>query len=191
MRVKLIRSLYLTFLFFFITICSVYSYDDGFGTAKQLKSEHFTLYYSPQLNASGLAQKLDIGASERLLVGKSTQRSSSDQAGLGDMLDTLFSQVSGILDINIYSLQVNIKVGRDYNHLNSVYQTLFDADLHNMKSFYVHDLKTIYIQRESFTREILGHEIAHAIICHYFVVPPPMRVQEVLSGYVEYQLRKR
>ena len=189
MKIKSIRFLCLVFSLYFITVCFAYGYDDGFGSAKKLNSEHFTLYYSPKLDATGLAQKLDIGASERLLVGKSAQESSS--AGLEDMLETLFSQVSDILDIHIYSLQVNIKVAHDYNHLSSVYQTLFGADLHNMKSFYVHDLKTIYIQGESFTREILGHEIAHAIICHYFVVPPPMRVQEVLSGYVEYQLRKR
>jgi hypothetical protein len=190
-RVKLIRPLFLTFGLFFITAFSSYSYDDGFGSAKKLNSEHFTLYYSPQLDKTVLAQELDVGASERLLVGKSATRGSSGQDVLADMLETLFIQVSDILDIHLYSLQINIKVGRDYNHLNSVYQTLFDANLYNIKSFYVHDLKTIYIQAGSFTREILGHEIGHAIICHYFVVPPPMRVQEVLSGYVEYQLRKK
>jgi len=36
----------------------------------------------------------------------------------------------------------------------------------------------------------LGHEIGHAVISNYFVVQPPIRIQEVLAGYVEYQLRK-
>ena len=138
-----------------------------------------------------LAQTLNIGASERLLVGKPASRGFLEQDDLSDMLETLFMQVSDIIDIHIYSLEIQIKVSRDYEHLSSIYQTLFDADLHNMQSFYVHDLKTIYIQAKGFTPEILGHEIAHAIICHYFVVPPPMRVQEVLCGYVEYQLRKK
>jgi len=34
------------------------------------------------------------------------------------------------------------------------------------------------------------HEIAHAVISHYFIVPPPAKIQEVLAGYVEYDLRK-
>ena len=190
-RIKLIRCLLLIGAFFFLTVCLAYGYDDGFGSAKKLKSEHFSVYYAPQLSLATLTQSLNIGASERLLVGKSAQRVSPDQGGLADMLETLFMQVSDILDIHIYSLQIEIKVGRDPDHLSSIYKTLFDADLHNMQSFYVHDLKTIYIQAQSFTPEVLGHEIGHAIICHYFVVPPPMRVQEVLSGYVEYQLRKK
>ncbi len=37
---------------------------------------------------------------------------------------------------------------------------------------------------------LLGHEMGHVIISHYFVVPPSYRIQEVLTGYVEFQLRK-
>jgi hypothetical protein len=37
---------------------------------------------------------------------------------------------------------------------------------------------------------VLGHEIAHAIMSHYFVVLPSEKIQEVLAGFVEYQLRK-
>jgi hypothetical protein len=59
-----------------------------------------------------------------------------------------------------------------------------------MVSFYVYDLNTIYVSAGSFKREVLGHEIAHAVISHYFVVQPPMKAQEVLAGYVEYQLRE-
>jgi len=59
-----------------------------------------------------------------------------------------------------------------------------------MVSFYVNDISAIYISGENFRREILGHEIAHAIINHYFVVSPPIKVQEILAKYIEYQLRK-
>ena len=38
--------------------------------------------------------------------------------------------------------------------------------------------------------KVLGHEIGHAVISHYFVVLPSVKVQEVLAVYVEYQLRK-
>ena len=48
---------------------------------------------------------------------------------------------------------------------------------------------TIYTSEESFKREVVGHEMSHAIICHYFAVPAPVKVQEVLSMYVEYNLR--
>lgn len=32
--------------------------------------------------------------------------------------------------------------------------------------------------------------MGHALMSHYFVVQPSVKIQEVLAGYVEYQLRK-
>jgi len=58
------------------------------------------------------------------------------------------------------------------------------------RSFYVFDSNTIFISYQDLTLGMLGHEIAHAVISGYFVVPPPDKVQEVLAGYVEYSLRK-
>jgi hypothetical protein len=48
----------------------------------------------------------------------------------------------------------------------------------------------VYISYPEMTIGMLGHKIAHAIISHYFVVPPPAKIQEVLAGYVEYSIRK-
>jgi hypothetical protein len=58
-------------------------------------------------------------------------------------------------------------------------------------SFYFHEEKTIYISTEDLDLGMLAHEIAHAIISHYFVVPPSERVQEVLSGYVDFHFKKK
>ena len=35
---------------------------------------------------------------------------------------------------------------------------------------------------------VLAHEVAHAIINQYFAVPPPSKVQEILSQYVDKHL---
>ena len=93
------------------------------------------------------------------------------------------------LDMNLYSLQGNLKICNDRNHLNNVYDSIFGRKL-QASSFYIDEYNTIYISADDFTKEILGHEIAHMIISHYFVVQPPQKVAEILSGYVEYRLRK-
>ena len=65
------------------------------------------------------------------------------------------------------------------------------SHVYENEKFYFHDDKTIYISTEDLTLGMLGHEMAHAIISHYFVVPPPTKVQEVLSGYVDYSFQKK
>ena len=171
---------------FFLGLNSACGLDDGFGQAKKIEGEHFITYYAPQLDLFSLAQQLNVTATDKMLVGGP----SGVNTDLADMLDTLFLRTCDILDMHLYSFQSNIKICRDYSHLNQVYNNIFNSELSGMSSFYVYGLNTIYVSPESFQRGILGHEIAHAIISHYFVVQPPVKVAEILAGYTEYQLRK-
>jgi len=164
--------------------------DDGFGSAITIKGGHFTIYHEPYLDIDELIQNLDIYPSDEILTGKSIGKSDFSETTLADMVDILFRRVCDILDMQLYSFHGNIKVCRDGEHVNSIYNNLFYRDLKDYHSFYVYDINTIYISAENFKREVLGHEIAHAVISHYFVVQPSMKVQEVLTGYIEYQLRK-
>lgn len=178
----------ITAVFFCLTIGNAYSYDDGFGDAQKIVGKYFTIYYAPQVDPANLGQQLNIGFADRILAGESGQDQDSCQAQLAGMLDTLFLRVSGILDMNLYSFRGIIKVCRDAGRLKDVYSTLFDTNLGDRYSFYVADLNTIYICAEHFSRGVVAHEITHAITSHYFAVQPPVRVSEVLAGYVEYQL---
>jgi hypothetical protein len=173
----------------------VYGFDDGFGSARRVEGKYFNIYYAPQVDPAELAQRLNIGAADRVLTGGSTEKWGSDYEavsveGLADMVDTLFLRVSDILDMHIYSFNGNIKVCRNEAQLNSIYTELFGRDLES-HTLFVADLNTIYTSPDNFTKEVLGHEIAHAIMSRYFVVQPPVKVAEVLAGYVEYQLRKK
>ena len=161
-------------------------YDDGFTAAGKIESSHFAIYYAPQVEAGQLAQELNIGSSDRFLAG-----SGSGVMGLGGTVDVLFRLVCDMLDMQLYSFRGNIKICQSDAQLDQAYRSLFGRTLAGKKSFYVFELNTIYISVDGFRREILGHEIAHAVMCHYFVVPPSVKIQEVLAMYVEYQLRKR
>ncbi|MDD2702673.1 MAG: hypothetical protein PHC33_01525 [Candidatus Omnitrophica bacterium] len=162
--------------------------EDGFGASRKIEGRYFTVYYAPQLDPLSLSGQLDIGAGEKVLAGGDP--SSGQGSGLAEALDTLFTRVCGILDMQLYSYQGSIKVCANQSQLAGIYRRLFDRDPGEVKSFYVYELNTIYTSAENFRRGIIGHEIGHAIMSHYFVVQPPVKIQEVLAGYVEYQLRK-
>lgn len=165
---------------------TVFAIDDGFGAAKKIEGKYFTIYYSPQVDISGLPQQLNLGPSDKILVG-----GSANTMNLAEMLDTLYILVGDTLDMHIYSFKGNIKICPSHQQLDSIYNNLFGKSLTSSAySFYVYDLNTIYASAENFKIGVVGHEIAHAIISHYFVVQPPVKVAEVLAGYVEYQLRK-
>lgn len=193
-RIKKIFHTFLPLLFLviFITTGTSYGYDDGFGNAQKIESEHFIIYYAPELDTASLAQTLNINPSEGILTGKTGKQAGTlapAGTGLTDMIDTLFTRVCDILDMQLYSYKGEIKICKDASQLKAVYRNLFDKEL-TRESFYVNDLNTVYITGENFRQEILGHEIGHAVISHYFVVSPSVKVQEILATYVEYQLRR-
>ncbi len=177
-------------ILFFLGIGSANALDDGFGRAKRVEGAHFIIYYVPELELSSLIQQLNVSPSDKLLVGKSTERRPSQEYELADMLDTLFMQVCNILDMQLYSFKSNIKICSDSTQLKRTYRELFDKDpKKSTVSFYAYSINTIYASADNFKLGIIGHEIAHAIISHYFVVLPSEKIQELLATYVEYQLR--
>jgi hypothetical protein len=55
-------------------------------------------------------------------------------------------------------------------------------------AFYSHRSRTIAVSIDDITDRIFAHEIAHAVICAYFVTPPPSAMQEILAQHVDKNL---
>ena len=168
----------------------VWAADDGFASAKRAEGKYTEVGYFPEISAASLIQELNMRLSDKVLAGVPLDEKSSDENELTALLDSLFIRISDILDMHLYSLKVNVKVCRDQKELADVYKNIFNAGLGDQRSFYVYDTNTIYVSKDSFKREIIGHEMAHSIISHYFAVPAPVKIQKVLSMYVDYNLSR-
>jgi len=134
LRRRIQKTFVILACFIFLTKL-VFGYEDGFGAAKKTESKHFVIYYDPQIDPNELLQKLNIGSEDALL--------SNEPVGKGDALavalDTLYGRIGGILDMNLYSLQGNLKICRDSEHIKDVYSAIFGNDL-KADAFYVNDL---------------------------------------------------
>ena len=181
-----------TLIALILLVCSgiVFAAEDGFVAVKKIPGKHFTVFLESGVDVPALSKLLDIGSSERLLAGKSTETGFSPEQELADMVDTIFIRVCDILDMRLYSFEGDIKICRDNRRLGLVYRDLFGRDLNPTRAFYAQELNILYVSAQDFKSGILGHEIAHAVMSRYFVVQPSVKIQEILSGYVEYQLRK-
>jgi len=150
-------------------------------------SKYFEVYAPAGVNSYDILKKVDFFSlrPEQILDEKpgTLSRASSDT------FDAIYLETSDILDIHMYSFKGKIKFLNNAQDVQRIYKKYSGYQMHE-RSFYFHDRKTIYISIEDTDLGMLGHEIAHAIISHYFVVPPSTKVQEVLCGYVDYNLKK-
>ena len=169
---------------------SAWAADDGFGAAGRIEGSHFTIYYKSGVDLNNLIGQLNISKTDEMLAGQAVDLSAPERR-LASSLDVLFNRACSVLDMHVYSFKGSIKIFSTQQELAAFYDTLYHRELPcTGLSFYLYDFNSIYITAENFRREVLGHEIGHAVMSNYFVVQPSVKIQEVLAGYVEYQLRK-
>jgi hypothetical protein len=150
--------------------------------------QYFSVYAEAPVDAYSVSAKLNY---EYLVYGHGlTQGASGGQEQiLSRSVDGLFLEVSDVMDIHMYSFKGIIRVLPNRQALADLIKQKYGLDF-SERSLYYFEKNTIYISQEDMTPGMLGHEMAHAIISNFFVVPPPPKVQEILSGYVEYTLNK-
>ncbi len=159
--------------------------------SSRIVGEHFTVYYQRGVDPLDVAQKIGVRGSVYLYKDESRAiiAAESPREVLTRELDNLFKEVSGILDMSLHYYHGNIKIYRDRQELQDVFRELFSQEL-EAEAFYFAEENAIFISAADITAGILAHEMAHAIINHFFVVMPPEKIQEVLAGYVEYHINR-
>ncbi|RKY35274.1 MAG: hypothetical protein DRP80_06670 [Candidatus Omnitrophota bacterium] len=173
------------FFFSFFFLFPLFSQEE---TNLIAEGKYFSIYGYKDLDIVNLLKRLNF---EYLLHSQNLTASLREdfKSLLADTLDALYLEVSDILDLHIYSYHGRIYLLKDKDSVSSVFSQYFGRSFPE-RSFYLHEKNSIYISCADITLGMLGHEIAHAVISHYFIVPPPAKIQEVLAGYVEYDLRK-
>ena len=58
------------------------------------------------------------------------------------------------------------------------------------RAFYHQKTHTIYVRSDSVTEGVLAHEMAHAILDNYQAYTLSIRAQEIIAGYVEFEINK-
>lgn len=159
--------------------------NDGFQAAKTVESRYFKIYIESGVDLDRLAMEFSVPASIKAIIKEPV----SDSYSMPNQLDLLYLAVSEIMDIRLKNFKCKLKICKDASGLSGVADRLFGQEIQT-GGFYVCAIDTLYIDAQNVNIHILAHELSHAIQTHYFIVPPPPTVQEVLAGYVEYQLRK-
>jgi len=156
-------------------------------------SDYFTIYYQDGVDPLNIAYQIQIGGTFYVYkdAGKAIVAGGTPEDVLTENIDNLFNEVSDILDMHLYSYHGEIKIFLNKEELQKAFSELFNNKKLESKSFYHREQNTIYAAIEGLRADILAHEMAYAITSHYFVVLPPVKVQEVLAGYVEFVINKK
>ena len=157
------------------------------GKWQQLETRHAILLFESSEVLAGFDRQI------RYRPGQDTARELRQTAGgagdsdIAGKIDALFMRVQEILDMRQKMAKVTIKIYPDSSTLEEVYQRLFPGG-NAMRAWYLFEKNTIYVSVADLHEGMLAHEMAHAIIDHFFSVRPPASTAEILARYVSKHL---
>jgi len=107
---------------------------------------------------------------------------------LSKKFDAIFNRVQETLDMYPSNIHVAINIYKERHELDAAYEEIFNEPNQSV-SFYVYKTNTIYTTEDAINERLLAHEMAHCIIDHYFVILPPIKIQEILAAYADVHLK--
>lgn len=158
-----------------------------------LPAQESSKTYQTQYAAINYTEEKDLYTFTRNIGrGLSFLRESQEQNPLlaktqvGKTVETIFS----LLDMYPPNLRFSITLYRTQAEVTAAYKAQGMPGAAPI-AFYSHRTRNIAVAIDSITDNILAHEIAHAVISAYFVVPPPARMQEILAQYMDKHFRDK
>jgi hypothetical protein len=167
---------------FLLTACLiVHSYSPAITYSQErgdsLETDCCSIQYSEGEDLKELA--LRIGA-----VRYTRNGFDDGMSNTADLLDQMLGKVQHTLDMYPEEMSITIVLYPDYQSLGDTFREFSQAENIPL-AFYAHQTRTIYVDVSSVTSGVLAHEMAHAVINHFFSEPPPAKAQEILARYVD------
>jgi hypothetical protein len=155
---RAVRLLYITLILLFVS-SAVRAAESSF---RVFKTRYAAVHYEQDRDVEDFIWRI---GGERI----SFPRDSDLAAG---RVDRVVERVQTILDMHPKNFKVNIYLLRGF----------LEGD---RPAFYDNNSRSIRISVDYSTDGVLAHELAHAVISLYFPAPPPSKVQEILTQYVD------
>jgi len=160
----------------------------GSTFSRSIETKHAIIRYGSMKDVKKLDGKLDYSPGGWSL-GKLFSASGSEgpTASVKKKVDALFERAQEILGMRGKIKKVIINVYADQRELHDAYYRIRKRQC-RIRAWYIYRTNTIYINVNDVHEGMLAHEMAHSIIDHYLMVPPPKTTAEILARYVDAHL---
>jgi len=154
---------------------------------QHVKTRYTVIQYQTLKDLSKFNRQVDFSPEEwgvKSLFSSSGSKNPADSAQM--KVDAVFERVQEIFDMRKRMRRVVINIYPQKQFLEIRHR--MTRSKRPIRSWYIFELNTIYINADDVHEGILAHEFAHAIIDHYLTVRPPRTTAEILARYVDKNL---
>ncbi len=152
--------------------------------AGEINSRYTAIVYSNETQLRKFNKEIKLGSLSYLMKDR-TSISFEDE--IKNKMDVLIEKVESILEMYPRQIKISIVLLDSEKEVQGVYYKKYGRNV-DFIAFYSPKDKTIYLSINDVELAVLAHELAHAVIDHYYGIMTPAKIHEVLAQYVETHL---
>lgn len=177
MPLSLSRLIFTAFFILFSVFASlVYGYE--------LKTSYATILYDSEDQLKKFNKEVALGSLSYLMRGR---KNITIEDETKNKVDVIVERVENILEMFTKDLAFKIVLLSSDNEVQKIYRNKYGKSVDYI-AFYSPRDKTVFISVRDVNLRVFAHEIAHVIVDHYYGIPTPSKIHEVLAHYVETHL---
>ena len=169
----------------FLGIFAILFASPAVSKALELETRYATIVYEKKSQLQEFNSRLFFRSTSRS-TGQTRFTVADD---VRDKTDTITEKIETILEMFPDRVSFKMVLLPSRLDVQIAYNRLYHKHTDYL-AFYSPKERTIFISVDSANIRVLAHEIAHVIMHLYFAVPPPAKIQEVLSQYAETHIAK-
>ncbi len=100
-------------------------------------------------------------------------------------VDFIYERVQALLDMRKRMPRVLLYVYKNHVQIEFEFSALYGKKGRIPRSWYVYEMKSVFVNLQDITTNILAHEIAHHVIDHFYSARPDAASGELLAVFVE------
>lgn len=102
-------------------------------------------------------------------------------------VDQITARVQQVLEMTPKGMRFKVLLMNTSGEVQQAYREMYNRNV-DFIAYYSPQANTVYLAVEDVNLRVVSHEIAHAVINHYFQNAPPVKIHEMLAQYVESQI---
>jgi hypothetical protein len=175
MRPSFLRAIF-TILFFAASLSAAHGLE--------LKTRYTTIVYKKEDLLRKFNKEVSLGSLSYLM--RNTRNITAEDE-VKNKVDAIIEKVESVLEMFPKNLRFTVILLPGEKDVQRVYREKYRAEVDYI-AFYSPRDETVYVSVDDVRRGVLAHELAHVVIDHYYGVPTPVRIHEILAQFAESHL---
>ena len=154
----------------------------GTATAAELETRYAKVVYADEELLHTFNDEVFLGGGLFFFGRRPQQMTIQDE--VRNKLNNVVEKVMAVLEMFPKKIRFTLVLLPTARDVQRLYRENYGKEV-DFIAFYSPQHKTMYLSMADVELKVIAHEIGHVVVDHFFDVPPPVKIHELLAQFAE------